>query len=75
MGNQRKALRWLIDHCVHQGYAIEPGHLLMTGSLGKVHDLCKGSFEADFGTLGRIRLPHRMNSILDQSTAGDQRYD
>ncbi|MGE0385182.1 MAG: 2-keto-4-pentenoate hydratase [Gammaproteobacteria bacterium] len=54
MGGQRNALRWLIDHTIAQGYVIEPGHLLMTGSLGSVQPLRAGRFQADFGPLGSI---------------------
>ncbi len=54
MGDQWHALRWLVSRIVDQGYAIQPGHVLMTGSIGAAHPGKPGHYLADFGSFGRI---------------------
>ena len=54
MGDQWAALMWLVNRVVEVGYMIEPGQLLMTGSLGPAHPALPGNYAADFGRLGII---------------------
>jgi len=54
MGDQWQALRWLIERILAQGYRLEPGHLLMTGSIGAAHPGKSGAYLADFGEFGRV---------------------
>ncbi|NIS63067.1 MAG: 4-oxalocrotonate decarboxylase [Proteobacteria bacterium] len=54
MGDQWKALLWLINTMVEQGWKIEPGQILITGALPKAVPGKPGKYVADFGKLGRI---------------------
>lgn len=50
MGDQLEALKWLVNNIISQGYVIEPGHLLITGSLGKAMPLQQGNYTAHYGS-------------------------
>ena len=54
MAGQREALTWLINSTLAQSYALRPGHVLMTGSIGSMHPGKAGKYWADFGALGDI---------------------
>jgi 2-keto-4-pentenoate hydratase len=54
MGDQWKAALWLINSVVEQGYRIEPGHIIITGSLGKMVPGKPGQYVADYGDFGKI---------------------
>jgi len=54
MGDQWRALMWLVNRVVELGYVIEAGHLLMTGALGAAHPAAPGKYTADFSALGVI---------------------
>jgi 2-keto-4-pentenoate hydratase len=54
MAGQREALIWLINSTLAQGYALQPGHVLMTGSIGSMHAGKAGKYRADFGALGDL---------------------
>ncbi len=54
IGGQWHALAWLVNQILALGYSVEPGHLLLTGSLGPPHPAAPGSYEANFGTFGQI---------------------
>ncbi|MBM4307800.1 MAG: hypothetical protein FJ115_13955 [Deltaproteobacteria bacterium] len=54
MGDQWKAALWLINSVVEQGYKIEPGHIIITGSLGKMVPGKPGQYIADYGDFGKI---------------------
>ncbi|MFP8879468.1 MAG: hypothetical protein AAEJ52_23160 [Myxococcota bacterium] len=54
MGGQWQALLWLVNAVIDQGYELEPGHLLLTGSLGSGHPGLPGRYVADYGAFGRI---------------------
>ena len=56
MGNQWKALFWLINTLVEQGWVIQPGQVLLTGAMGEMIPLKEGVYEAQFSELGRLRL-------------------
>ncbi|MBV1905564.1 MAG: hypothetical protein KUG75_05750 [Pseudomonadales bacterium] len=56
MGNQLEALTWLINHTLSQSHPLEAGHLLMTGTLGKIYPAHTGDFTADYGELGQINF-------------------
>jgi 2-keto-4-pentenoate hydratase len=60
LGDQFAAATWLINQVVAQGYVIEPGHVLMTGSLGRVQMHTKpGLYFADYGDFGQIEFEIR----------------
>lgn len=54
MGDQWKALLWLVNGAIARGYVIEPGQLLITGAMGNMIPGKPGSYEADWGKLGKI---------------------
>ncbi|MCP4050368.1 MAG: hypothetical protein GY730_06660 [bacterium] len=54
MGNQWKALLWLVNKIIDQGYVIKPGHILITGALGQVNPGNSGKYTADYGNFGKI---------------------
>ena len=56
MGGQWEALKWLVNRVIELGYVVEPGHLLMTGSLGPAHPAAPGKYSADFSELGTIEF-------------------
>jgi len=56
MGNQWSALRWLVNTVVEQGWTIEPGHVLITGAMGRMIPAAPGQYRADFGELGVIEF-------------------
>nr|WP_281388637.1 fumarylacetoacetate hydrolase family protein [Litorivivens lipolytica] len=56
MGNQWKALFWLINTLVEQGWVIQPGQVLLTGAMGNMIPLETGVYEAHFNGLGYLRL-------------------
>ena len=39
---------------IEQGWTIEPGHILLTGALGKMVPGKTGKYIADYGPLGKI---------------------
>jgi 2-keto-4-pentenoate hydratase len=49
MGDQWRALRWVIAQALVQGYELEEGLMLITGALGPVHPAEPGRYEADYG--------------------------
>jgi 2-keto-4-pentenoate hydratase len=53
-GDQWQALLWLVNRTVASGWQIEPGQVLITGTMGKPIKLRTGLYVADFGKLGRI---------------------
>jgi 2-keto-4-pentenoate hydratase len=56
LGDQWSALLWLVNKALAQGWRIEPGHLFITGALGKMIPANSGIYNADFGTLGKIKF-------------------
>ncbi|MCF6290580.1 MAG: hypothetical protein L3J03_06260 [Desulfobacterales bacterium] len=54
MGDQWRAALWLINTMVEQGYRIEPGHIIITGALGKMRPGKSGAYLADYGDFGKI---------------------
>lgn len=54
LGDQWQALLWLVNRTVASGWQIEPGQVLITGTMGKPAKLRAGLYVADFGKLGRI---------------------
>ena len=59
-GNARHGQWWnflrQVNWAVEQGYDLKPGHLVITGALGKIGRDGVGRYEADFGPLGTIRF-------------------
>lgn len=43
-----------VRHLLQQGYAIEPGHVITNGALGKIQRAESGAHRAEFGSLGSI---------------------
>lgn len=56
MGDQWTSLAWLINKILDQGYPITPEHILMTGTVGQIVPLTKGSYTATYGALGTIEF-------------------
>jgi len=57
MGDQGAAAVWLINQLLSQGYIIKQGHILMTGSLGRVNmKTDTGEYIADFGSFGKVQF-------------------
>lgn len=54
LAGQWKAALWLVNTMVKQGWKIEPGHMIITGALGRMLPGKPGSYIADFGPLGMI---------------------
>ena len=44
MDGQWKALGWMINQAIALGYALTPGQVLMTGSVGSVHPMSVGAY-------------------------------
>lgn len=56
MGDQWQALLWLVNRSVASGWAIEPGQLLITGTIGKTIALQPGLYVADYGTFAHFEF-------------------
>lgn len=54
LGDQWKALLWLVNGAVEQGWTLEPGYLFITGALGQMIPCKPGSYKGDWGPLGTI---------------------
>ncbi len=56
LGDQWRALLWLVGAALDMGYQLKPGHLLITGALGKVVPGQPGDYTADYGDFGQIQF-------------------
>ena len=56
MGDQVKAIKWLIKRAFLEGYNIRKGDILLTGATTKPFVLQTGDYEIDFDRLGIIDL-------------------
>lgn len=56
MGDQWKAALWLVNTMIEQGWTLERGQLLLTGSLGRMLRAEPGDCIADFGDWGRLEI-------------------
>jgi len=54
MGDQWKALLWLVNTTLSNGWEIKPGQILITGVLGNMIPGKNGKYVADFGGIGNI---------------------
>jgi 2-keto-4-pentenoate hydratase len=54
LGDQWKAALWIVNSVLEQGYKVEPGHILITGALGKMVPGKPGQYVADYGDFGKI---------------------
>lgn len=54
LGDQWKALLWLVNGVVAQGWTIEPGQILITGAMGNMIPGKPGKYEGDWGPLGKL---------------------
>ena len=45
-----------VNHALGQGREIKPGHLILTGALGKIIPAEPGDWSGDFGALGKINF-------------------
>ena len=48
MGNQLEALLWLVNHLHAAGWPLEPGQLLITGTLGRINPAAPGHYRAEY---------------------------
>lgn len=56
MGNQLRALLWLVNEAVARRQSLEASFLLITGTLGKINPGLPGTYHARFGDAGTIRV-------------------
>lgn len=54
LGDQWQAALWLVNTMVDQGWALKPGHIVITGALGKMLPGKPGKYVADYGSFGKI---------------------
>jgi len=54
LGDQWKALLWLVNGTIARGYVIEPGQVLITGAMGNMIPGKPGSYQGDWGKLGKM---------------------
>ena len=54
LGDQWKALLWLVNGAVEQGWTIEPGQILITGAMGNMIPGKPGKYDGDWGPLGKL---------------------
>lgn len=52
LGDQWKALLWLVNGAVAQGWTLEPGYIFITGVMGNMLPGKPGKYEGDWGKLG-----------------------
>lgn len=55
-GGQMKALVWMINHLLAQGYSVQEGQILITGSIGKRIPASVCDYRADYGEFGSIEF-------------------
>lgn len=55
-GDQWRALQWIVNASVARGRPIEPGFLIITGTLGRAVPAKAGRYRADYGALGAIEF-------------------
>ncbi|MBS02732.1 MAG: hypothetical protein CMQ24_08515 [Gammaproteobacteria bacterium] len=56
LGGQARALAWLVNHTLAEGYPLRRGAWLITGALGAMVPGRPGTYLADFGALGTTRI-------------------
>lgn len=56
MGDQWRALAWLVNAVITRGHVVEPGDLLITGALGAPQAGVSGRYMATFGALGDLQF-------------------
>ena len=68
LGNQLRALLWLVNEVVASGQPLEAGFLLITGTLGKLNPGRPGTYHARFSDAGAVRF-----QILGEHAHGERR--
>ncbi len=56
LDGQWDALLWLVNSTLANGHSISAGQVLMTGSIGGLHPAKPGSYTANYGVAGELRL-------------------
>ena len=56
MGSQWRALYWLINKMIEEGWVIQPGQVLLTGAMAEMLPLEEGLYQAKFTELGELTL-------------------
>lgn len=56
MGDQWRALQWLVGQRLSAGWTIEAGQILITGAIGKMVPLQPGQYRAEYGDQASIHL-------------------
>lgn len=54
LGDQWKALLWIVNSALAQGWTIEPGQVIITGAMGAMIPGKPGKYEGKWGPLGTI---------------------
>jgi 2-keto-4-pentenoate hydratase len=55
-GDPWQSLLWMTNAVVQHGYKIQPGQLIITGTLGKAPPAETGLYTADYGVLGKMNF-------------------
>ncbi|MEQ8230133.1 MAG: hypothetical protein RLW61_23325 [Gammaproteobacteria bacterium] len=55
MGDQLEALLWLVNRVQAAGWPLEPGQLLITGTLGRINPAAPGRYRAEYRAAGAAR--------------------
>lgn len=61
-GDPWAAALWLVNHLIDHGWTMDPGQVLLSGALGKPVEAQPGSYEANFGPLGKLSVEIRCPS-------------
>lgn len=59
LGGQCKALVWLVNSVLKKGWTIEPGQILLTGTIGDMVPVEAGRYDARYGSLGTVSFTVR----------------
>lgn len=59
LGDPWQAAMWLVNNTLSQGWVLEPGHILLTGAIGKILPAIRGKYAVDFDEIGRISFEVR----------------
>lgn len=59
MGDPVEAYRWMLAKAQAVGYRVEPGMIMLTGSLGRVVDATPGHYTAIFDGMGTVEFQVR----------------
>lgn len=59
MGDQWTAALWTVNQAITQGYTVEPGHVIIGGTITRLAPADPGKYVADYGAFGKIEFEVR----------------